>query len=122
MQTELVAFWHPISDLVNLFVQLLEIKDGRSNVFSVGGGGLDGSIFSHITSVENLFVAWREFKKDKTKKTDVIEFAYNLEDNIFTIQNKLLAQDWQCCGYKRFSINDPKPRSIHKATVPDRVL
>lgn len=86
------------------------------------GGGFNRSIFEHIVSVENLFAAWREFKKGKTKKPDVIEFSLNLENNIFALRDELLAQAWKCGGYIKFLINDPKPRIIHKATVRDRVL
>src|SRR3989338_7315779 len=97
------------------------MEDNRSYE-SLVGGGFDGSIFEHIVSVENLFSAWREFKKGKTKKPDVIEFALNLEDNIFALRYELILGKWICGGYVKFSIKDPKPRIIHKATVRDRVL
>ena len=85
------------------------------------GGGFRGSIFNHIVSLENLFAAWQEFKRGKVKKPDVIEFSLNLENNIFNLRNELVSGKWKCDGYKRFSIKDPKPRMIHKATVRDRV-
>ena len=69
-----------------------------------------------------MFAAWREFKKDKARKPDVAEFSLNLENNIFELRDKLVSHDWQCGGYEEFSINDPKPRKIHKALVIDRVL
>ncbi|MEK7147838.1 MAG: reverse transcriptase/maturase family protein, partial [Patescibacteria group bacterium] len=97
------------------------MKDNRSHKTSVGGG-LYESIFYHLTSIENLFVAWREFKRGKTKKADVIVFEHNLEDNIFKLRETLLAETWVCDGYKKFSIKDPKSRIIHKATVRDRLL
>lgn len=75
-----------------------------------------------MVSVENLFRAWKEFKKNKNKKPDVIAFSLNLENNIFNLRDELIAKNWTCDGYKKFSINDPKPRIIHKATVRDRVL
>ncbi|MBI2086810.1 MAG: hypothetical protein HYT69_01410 [Candidatus Zambryskibacteria bacterium] len=90
--------------------------------FFPSGGGPDRSIFNHIVSAENLFAAWRVFKKGKTRKPDVIEFAHNLENNIFALRDELLAHNWKCGGYKKFSIKDPKPRTIHKATVRDRIL
>jgi len=86
------------------------------------GGGFHGGIFDHITSLENLFRAWKEFKKNKSKKPDVITFSLNLENNIFKLRDELVAGSWVCGGYKKFSIKDPKPRTIHKATVGDRVL
>ena len=86
------------------------------------GGGFNGRTFDHITSVDNLFSAWKEFKKNKSKKMDVMEFSLNLENNIFALQKELTSKSWICDGYKSFYINDPKPRAIHKATVRDRVL
>lgn len=96
--------------------------NNRSYEISVGGGGFNRGIFYHITSVENLFVAWNKFKEGKTRKRDVIEFSLNLEDNIFKLRDILLAGNWACDGYQKFSIRDPKPRIIHKATVRDRIL
>ena len=86
------------------------------------GGGFNGRIFDHITSVQNLFRAWKEFKKGKNKKTDIITFALNLENNIFSLRDELISGSWICGGYKKFSIKDPKPRIIHKAIVRDRLL
>lgn len=86
------------------------------------GGGFNRSIFEHIASVKNLFDAWREFRRGKTRKKDVIEFSLNLENNIFKLREELLGGVWVCGGYKKFSIKDPKPRTIHKATIRDRVL
>ena len=86
------------------------------------GGGFSRRIFSHIISVENLFGAWREFKKNKSKKPHVIVFALNLDNNIFNLRDELVNGHWICSGYKKFSIKDPKPRTIHKATVRDRLL
>ena len=85
-------------------------------------GGFNRSIFEHIVSIENLFSAWKKFKRGKTKKRDVIEFALNLEDNIFALRGELILGKWICGGYVKFSIKDPKSRIIHKATVRDRVL
>ena len=86
------------------------------------GGGFNRSIFSHIISLENLLSAWTEFKKNKNKKLDVINFSLNLENNIFGLRDELIAGNWICGGYEKFSIVDPKLRTIHKATVRDRVL
>ena len=96
------------------------MKDYRS--LKGCGGGLNGRIFEHITSVENLFQAWEEFKKGKVKKRDVIIFSLNLENNIFELRQKLVSTEWKSDGYASFSIKDPKPRSIHKASVRDRVF
>jgi len=79
-------------------------------------------LFNKIISLENLFSAWDEFKKDKRKKKDVLEFEWNLEENIFKLHEELAAKTYRHSHYTSFYINDPKQRHIYKATVRDRVL
>jgi DNA polymerase III delta subunit len=91
------------------------------------GGGIRGkivheNIFDKIISIENLFLAWNEFKKGKRKKTDVQEFEYNLEDNIFNLHQELKDKIYQHSNYTSFYVKDPKLRLINKACVKDRVL
>lgn len=79
-------------------------------------------IFDKIISLENLFAAWREFRRGKRGKRDVQNFERNLEDNIFSLRREL-ADGTYCHGpYERFNIFDPKFRVIHKATVRDRLV
>lgn len=91
------------------------------------GGGLKRRIFTHISfdeivSLENLLLAWREFKKGKRGKLDVQTFEYNLEDNIFSLHQDLKNGTYRHSKYYPFRISDPKPRLISKAIVKDRVL
>lgn len=90
------------------------------------GGGThrnsSADLYRRIISRENLLTAWKEFKRGKTKKPDVQEFEFALEENIFaihaTLQNKTYCPD----PYVSFFVSDPKRRHIHKATVRDRVV
>lgn len=90
------------------------------------GGGLRERIhddsFARVASLENLFSAWREFKRGKNKKADVQEFAFNLEDNIFALRDALVSRTYEHAPYQSFYVQDPKLRHIHKACVRDRVL
>jgi len=43
-------------------------------------------------------------------------------DNIFTLHSDLSGFAYQHGSYHSFNISDPKPRSIHKASVRDRLL
>ncbi|MBU4274514.1 reverse transcriptase/maturase family protein [Patescibacteria group bacterium] len=79
-------------------------------------------MFKEIISLDNLFLAWDEFKKGKRKKKDVQEFEYNLENNIFELHHELKIKIYSHSDYTSFNICDPKPRKIHKACVGDRVL
>ncbi|MBI4276747.1 group II intron reverse transcriptase domain-containing protein [Candidatus Uhrbacteria bacterium] len=79
-------------------------------------------MFEEIISVENLFAAWREFRKGKRKKRDVQHFERHLEDNLFQLHDDLWRGQYCHGPYERFHIFDPKHRIIHKATVRDRVV
>lgn len=72
--------------------------------------------------MENLFLAWQEFRKCKRNKPDVQEFEFNLEDNLFQLHQELKNKTFQHSHYTQFCIQDPKLRRIHKASVRDRVL
>jgi len=93
------------------------------------GGGIKGHNLKNkkisvgdIISIENLFIAWQEFKKGKMRKKDVQEFAFDLEDNLFKLLKELKDKKYQHTNYSAFNISDPKPRKIHKAIVKDRIL
>jgi len=78
--------------------------------------------YDDITSVENLLKAWKEFKRGKSKRQDVLEFERNLMENIFSLHDDLKNKTYKHGKYEAFNISDPKPRNIHKATVGDRLL
>jgi len=78
--------------------------------------------YQDIISVENLLAAWKEFMRGKRKKQDVQEFQYRLMDNILLLHRELKDKTYVHGGYRHFSISDPKPRDIHKASVRDRLL
>lgn len=78
--------------------------------------------YSNLISIENLFQAWSEFRKGKAKRFDVQEFERNLEDNLFTLHQKLKSKTYRHGSYKSFYVHDPKQRHIHKAKVADRVI
>lgn len=79
-------------------------------------------MFDKIISLENLFDAWTEFKKEKGNKNDVAEFEINLEDHVFALHEDLKNGTYEHGGYISFVVHDPKRRNIHKAPVRDRLL
>jgi len=91
------------------------------------GGGVNrkichNDVFEKIICLENLFLAWREFRKGKRNKSDVQSFEFNLEDNLFELYQELKNGTYCHSDYTAFNICDPKLRRIHKAHVRDRVL
>jgi len=79
-------------------------------------------LYKNMISPESLFMAWSRFKKGKTKRKDVMEFEWKLEQNIFELHRELLTKTYRHDAYSGFYITDPKQRHIHKATVRDRVV
>lgn len=88
------------------------------------GGGLSGHdfLFEKIIAPENIFAAWREFRKGKMKKSDVLAFAEKVEENLFCLISDLENGQYAHGQYIRFIVCDPKRREIAKAPVRDRVL
>ena len=72
--------------------------------------------------MNNLLLAWDEFKKGKRNKIDVQNFELYLEDNLFNLHNDLIDKKYKHNKYTDFYINDPKKRHIHKALVKDRLI
>ncbi len=103
--------------------------ENRQSENPVGGGAFNGHIklkqkklFDCIISLENLFSAWREFRRGKNNRRDAQEFGFKLEDNIFDLHRNLKDGGYQHGGYESFYVHDPKKRHIHKASVRDRLL
>lgn len=78
--------------------------------------------YHHITSLENLLQAWTEFQRGKKSRKDVQEFELHLMSNILSLHRDLASKTYQHSLYEAFNVSDPKPRSIHKASVRDRLL
>jgi RNA-directed DNA polymerase len=78
--------------------------------------------YKDTISLENLLLAWQEFIKGKKNRKDVQEFQRNLMQNIISLHNDLKGMTYAHSSYEAFTISDPKPRNIHKASVRDRLV
>ena len=86
-------------------------------------GGLKGQgLFEQIYSLENLRIAFENFRYGKTKKPDVIAFSKNAKKELYSIYDHLRRKSYKHGSYETFYIQDPKLRKINKATARDRVL
>ncbi|MFA5355630.1 MAG: reverse transcriptase/maturase family protein [Candidatus Paceibacterota bacterium] len=81
-----------------------------------------GHKFEDIADADNLLEAWREFLRGKGNKPDVQEFSLCLMNNILSLHRDLINHKYKHGGYRCFKIKDPKARTIHKASVRDRLL
>ncbi len=69
-----------------------------------------------------MLAAWKEFRRGKRTKQDVLEFQTDLIYHISQLHEELKTKTYKHGGYHHFRISDPKPRDIHKASVRDRLL
>ena len=78
--------------------------------------------YNDTITMENLLAAWEGFLRGKRHKKDVMEFETRLSENIATLHRDLLRKTYVHGPYSEFHVSDPKPRTIHKAAVRDRLL
>lgn len=129
---ESFGIWGKIS-CQRLYASPMLFSTGKSIVDSLRwGGGLTYRFFmiriqlqhtfEDIISLDNLLSAWTEFSKGKRKRSDVQVFSRTLMNNLSSLHDSLEHHTYTHGGYHAFSVSDPKPRSIHKASVRDRVV
>lgn len=85
-------------------------------------GKKNKNIYAKICTFENLFLAYRKARKGKRSKKSVYDFEYDLENNLFKIQEELLNEDYKFSEYNIFKIHEPKERIISSAIFKDRVV
>lgn len=83
---------------------------------------MHNNLFNEIISLENLFLAWDNFKRGKSSRIDIQAFEMELEENIFALHEKLKNFSYKHGGYSLIRVYDTKPRKIHKAKIIDRLV
>lgn len=81
-----------------------------------------GNVFSKIVNEENLKLAWYKAQKRKRRKSDVILFRHNLENNLKRIEQELKSGDFKFGNYHYFKIYSPKERIISAASFEERIV
>jgi hypothetical protein len=78
--------------------------------------------YDELFSLDNMFYAWKIFRRGKTRKKDTMNFEMHLEDNIFSLYEEIKNNKYRHSLYKHFQIFDNKKRDIYKAEVKDRII
>ena len=81
-----------------------------------------GRLLERIATPENILEAYLKARRGKSRRDDVRGFTANLEAEIATLCDDLLAGRCRFDRYRAFRIYDPKERLIHAAPFRDRVL
>ncbi len=80
------------------------------------------NLYDEVTGFENLWLAYRRAARGKRGQPAVAAFEFNLEDELFRLQDELIAQTYRPGPYTSFYIRDPKRRLISAAPFRDRVV
>lgn len=80
------------------------------------------NLYQQIYDFENLYEAYRQARKCKRYRREVLDFTRNLEQNLIEIQNELIWQTYQVGRYREFFVHDPKKRLIMALPFKDRVV
>jgi len=80
------------------------------------------NLYDKIISFGNLFLAWRNARKGKTKKDYVIEFEKDLIKNLLDLYEELKNQTYKPKPLINFILRDPKTRKISKSDFRDRIV
>ena len=79
-------------------------------------------IYQKITSLDNLYIAYKKARKNKTKKYYVKDFENNLKENLKLLRTELFLHSYNPQPLKTFILRDPKTRKISKSHFRDRVI
>ena len=80
-----------------------------------------GFLFEQVCSFQNLNRAFKKAMRAANNKPVALEFFYNLEQELFSLQTELMDGSYQPAAYRYFTIYDPKERTIALAPFRDRV-
>ena len=81
-----------------------------------------GHLFEQITDYPNLLAAARRARRGKGDRTGVARFVFDLEPNLFRLQEELRSGTYRMRPYRAFVIREPKRRQIAAADFRDRVV
>ena len=80
------------------------------------------NLYESVCSFENLFEAYLKARRRKRYRQDVLEFSYNLEENLIEIKQELENQTYKHGSYRKFYVHDQKRRLVKAAPFKDRVM
>ncbi len=78
--------------------------------------------YDQIFDFQNLHRAYVGAKKHKQYRDSILKFGYKLEENLIKLRQELSDKTYKHGGYREFTVNDSKKRTIKAAPFRDRVV
>jgi retron-type reverse transcriptase len=78
--------------------------------------------YARVYDYENLYQAYLLASKQKHYRTSVLEFSYNLEENLIELQNELIWKTYKVGTYRHFTLHEPKERLVSALPFKDRII
>lgn len=79
-------------------------------------------LYPRIYDFENLVGAYKDARRCKRFRNEVLAFTDDLEANLITIQNELIWRTYRVGRYREFFVYEPKKRLIMALPFRDRVV
>ncbi len=80
------------------------------------------SLYAQLCTFGNLHGAFRRARRGKRDREEVAAFEYDLEENLFQLQEELATFIYRPGPYRSFYVHDSKRRLISAAPFRDRVV
>lgn len=81
------------------------------------------NLFEKIVSIDNLYLADKKARKNKSNRNDIKEFDKYKDNLLVRLQGTLIDQTYTTSKYDTFIIREPKERLIFKLPYyPDRIV
>lgn len=81
------------------------------------------NLFDKIVSLDNLYLADKKARKQKSHRREIVEFDKNKDQLLLDLQQKLINGQYKTSEYFIFKIYEPKEREIFKLPYyPDRIV
>ena len=81
-----------------------------------------GNLYPKIYDFANIERAYKQARKCKRYRVEVLKFTANKEENLINIQNHLIWHSYRQGAYRVFKILEPKERIISALPFTDRVI
>ncbi|MBF0131693.1 MAG: RNA-directed DNA polymerase [Magnetococcales bacterium] len=81
-----------------------------------------GNLFVEVASTNNLWRAWQDFSKGKRQRITVADFVWQAPQEVVSLHQQLMAENYRPQGYRLKMIHEPKHRLVAAAPVCDRIV